>query len=175
MVLKKTLVPILSITILIGLSSFFATRVLSQTHFGTLRVTATDPSGAAVPEVSYQLTQETTAVTRSGIGNANGTINVAQLQPGPYRLELEVDGYRTAVHAFSLAVDERRSITIPLELGPVSEQVTVTAENSSYLLERSAVALGTVIDDQLIQNLPLDGRNFLNTRLLRHGWSGQTP
>ena len=160
---------VLNVTVLIGLSSFFTTTAFTQTHLGTLRVTTTDPSGAAIPEVSYQLTQETTTVTRSGVGNANGTINVAQLQPGPYRLELEVNGYRTAVHTFSLAVDERRSITIPLELGPVREQVTVSAENSSYLLERSAVALGTVIDEQLIQNLPLDGRNFLELALLAPG------
>ena len=145
--------PTLNIQILIGLTTLFTATALSQTHLGTLRVTAIDPSGAALPEVSYQLTQETTSLTRSGVGNANGTINVAQLQPGPYRLELEVNGYRTAVHTFSLAVDERLSITIPFELGPVSEQVTVSAENSSYLLERSAVALGTVINEQLVQHL----------------------
>ena len=77
---------VLSITVLIGLSSVFTTTAFTQTHLGTLRVTTTDPSGAAIPEVSYQLTQETTTVTRSGVGNTNGTINVAQLQPGPYRL-----------------------------------------------------------------------------------------
>ena len=166
---SKMLPNILNIMISIGLTSFFAATAVSQTHLGMLRVTVTDPSGASIPEVSYRLTQETTTVTRSGIGNTNGTISVAQLQPGQYRLELEVDGYRTAMHAFSLAVDERRSITIPLELGPVNEQVTVSADNPSYLLERSSVALGTVIDEQFIQDLPLDGRNFLELALLAPG------
>ena len=141
--------------------------VLVQTHLGSIRGAILDPSGAAVGNAAYRLVSEETNATRSGSSSPNGSYGVAQLEPGSYRLEVEVPGYKLSITQATLAVDQRLRLDVRLQLGTVSEQVVVTAPEPA--LDRVSVGLGTVLNDQQIQSLPLDGRNFLELILLAPG------
>ena len=154
-------------TVVSVLAALGSTAVLSQTHLGSIRGTVTDPTGAAVPGAPFQLIHEATNVARTGTSAADGRFSVSQLQPGPYRLEVQVAGYKTAVRQETLAVDQRLRVDLQLELGTVTEQVVVSA--AAPALDRGSATLGTLIDSQQIQELPLDGRNFLELTLLVPG------
>lgn len=144
-----------------------------QTHLGTIRGVILDPSGAAVSDADYRLVADQAGVTRTGSSGADGRYIVAQLEPGSYRLEVEVSGYKLSVSEVTLAVDQRLRLDVRLDLGTLSEQVVVTAPELA--LDRVSTGLGTVFDNQQIQALPLDGRNFLELALLAPGTSPAAP
>ena len=143
------------------------TATRGQTHLGEVRGRVTDPSGAAVPDAPYRLVNESTNGLRQGSSAGDGGFAVAQLQPGAYRLEVEIAGYKASISHVTLRVDQRLRLDVQLELGAVTEQVEVSAP--SLALDRAATGLGTIVDTDLIQTLPLDGRNFLDLALLVPG------
>jgi len=140
---------------------------LAQTHLGTIRGSVLDPSGAPVGGATYRLVSEDTTVRRTGSSGSDGSYVVAQLEPGSYRLEVEVPGYKLSVSEATLAVDQRLRLDVRLELGTLSEQVVVTAPMPA--LDRISTGLATVFDARQVQTLPLDGRNFLELTLLAPG------
>ena len=149
------------------------TGALVQTHLGAIRGSVLDPSGAAVSGANYRLVSEDTTVRRTGSSGSDGSYVVTQLEPGSYRLEVEVPGYRLSVSEATLAVDQRLRLDVRLELGTLSEQVVVTAPVPA--LDRISTGLATVLDGRQVQNLPLDGRNFLELTLLAPGTTPAAP
>ena len=147
--------------------------VLAQTHLGTIRGSVLDPSGAAVGGATYRLISEDTTIRRTGSSGSDGSYVVAQLEPGAYRLEVEVPGYKLSVSEATLAVDQRLRLDVRLELGTLSEQVVVTAPVPT--LDRISTGLATALDARQVQTLPLDGRNFLELTLLAAGTVPAAP
>ena len=152
---------------LAGAAAIVGATVSAQTHLASLRGSVLDPSGAAVGNATYRLVSIDTNVTRTGVSAPDGTYRVAQLEPGGYRLEVEVAGYKMSVSEATLGVDEQLRLDVSLELGTLSEQVVVRAPEPA--LDRVSSALGTVLDTQQVLSLPLDGRNFLELSLLAPG------
>ena len=146
---------------------------LALTHLGTIRGLVLDPSGAAISRAAYRLVSEDTAVIRRGSTGADGRYVVAQIEPGSYRFEVEVPGYKLSVSQATLAVDQRLRLDVRLELGPLNEEVVVTAPELA--LDRISTGLGTVLNGQQVQTLPLDGRNFLELTLLAPGTAPAAP
>ena len=138
-----------------------------QTHLASIRGTILDPSGAAIADAPYRLVSSETNRERAGTSGPDGRFNLAELEPGAYRLEVEVEGYRRSVSQATLAVNQQLQLDIILELGAVTEQVEVVAPSPG--LDVGTTGLGTVLDNTLVQSLPLDGRNFLELTLLVPG------
>ena len=138
-----------------------------QTHLASIRGTVHDPSGAVVEAAPYRLVSEETNRTRDGVTGPSGRFSLVELEPGAYRLEVEVTGYRRSVSPMTLSVNQQLQLDVILELGAVTEQVVVMAPEPG--LDRGTAGLGTVLDNTLIQSLPLDGRNFLELTLLAPG------
>ncbi len=139
----------------------------AQTHRASVRGVVVDPSGAPVPGVRLTLETPATGETREVTTSGEGRFAVPSLAPGRHRLAFALDGYKRHVQEVVLEVGQEIWIEVPLEVGPVSEEVFVVAP--LVALDNDSVAMGTVIGADRIEGLPLDGRNFLDLALLVPG------
>jgi hypothetical protein len=120
--------------------------------------TVKDQSGAILPGVEVTVTQTDTGVKRTATTDETGTYVLPNLPIGPYRLEASLPGFRTyAQTGIVLQVDANPTINAVLQVGQVSEQVEVQA--NAALLETRSAGIGTVVDNQRVLELPLNGRN----------------
>ena len=120
---------------------------------GTVR----DQSGAVLPGVEITATQTGTGIARNTITNETGSYILSNLAVGPYRLEAGLPGFRTFVQTgIVLQVNGSPAINPVLEVGQVTEQVEVQA--NAALVETRSTAVGQVIENERILELPLQGR-----------------
>jgi hypothetical protein len=119
--------------------------------------TANDQSGAVLPGVEITVTQTDTGISRSTVTNETGSYVLPNLAIGPYRLEAGLPGFRTYVQTgIVLQVNSSPVINVVLEVGQVSEQVEVQA--NAALVETRSSTVGSVIENERILELPLNGR-----------------
>jgi hypothetical protein len=120
---------------------------------GTVR----DQSGAVLPGVEVTATQTETGISRTAITNETGSYIVPNLAIGPYRLEAALPGFRTfAQTGIVLQVNSNPAVNPVLEIGQVTEAVEVQA--NAALVETRSTAVGQVIENERILELPLNGR-----------------
>jgi hypothetical protein len=116
-----------------------------------------DQSGAVLPGVEVTAIQTDTGISRNAITNETGSYVLPNLSVGPYRFEATLPGFRTFVQTgIVLQVNSNPVINVVLELGQVTEQVEVQANAS--LVETRTTAVGQVIENERILELPLNGR-----------------
>ena len=146
-----------------------ASRPLSgQTTSTAILGAVTDPTGAAVTGAVVTVTNIDTGVTRRSISNAAGYYNVAGLDPGNYKVTLEKQGFKTQVRSdLVLLVNQKLNLDFALEVGAVGETVTVEAQTP--VVDSASAALGTVINENKIVELPLNGRNYAQLAYLIPG------
>ena len=142
---------------------------LTQTHLGSIRGTVTDSTDARIVGATVEIVNTSTNIRRVITTSGEGAFVISQLPPGEFDISIGRDGYKTYVSHVVLQVSQRLRLDAQLELGVVTEQVIVTAPDTPIELDSSA--LTTVIDNQQIVQLPLDGRNFLELALLVAGTS----
>lgn len=139
-----------------------------QSPTGGVNGTVTDPTGAAIPGVTLSLTNPGTGIVATAATNASGVYAFVNVAPGMYTLKAEKSGFKTAsVAAFQVNVNGTVTLNLPLSVGQVAETVEVTGE--APLLQASTSELGTVIGEQAIERLPMNGRNFTQMLLLTPG------
>ena len=132
-----------------------------QAVSGTILGTVTDASGAVMGQAKVTIVNEGTGLTRTLTADTNGDYTAPSLPTGRYTLIAEAAGFKTLTMSnVELGVDQRARIDLKLEVGTVSESVTITGE--SPLLQTSSSELGTTVTDEQIEKLPLNGRNFVN-------------
>ncbi len=156
-------------TVLLFLLSFIPIRAaFAQTAAGEINGTATDKSGGAVAGVTVTLTNQATKIHDQTTTNSNGYFVFINVKPAMYVLELEAQGFKkTRVSPFDVGVDQTVTQSVQLEVGGVTQTVSVTAE--AVMLERSTSELGTVIEQKAVNDLPLNGRNFTQLLTLTPG------
>jgi hypothetical protein len=119
----------------------------------------TDPSGAAIPNVTVTLTSNDTNQVRTATTGSDGQYKFTLLPPGSYRIRFAVTGFKTAeVGSVVLNVTESPTVDRALEVGAQSDQVTVEA--TAETLQTSSSTLGTVVGSTEVTELPLANRNF---------------
>ena len=140
------------------LSAFAITDVSAWAQAtGQISGNVRDQSGAVLPGVEVTATQTDTGISRSTITNETGGYLMPNVVVGPYRLEAALPGFRTFVQtAIVLQVNDDLVINPVLEVGQVSEKVEVTANAAQ--VETRSTAVGQVIENQRILELPLNGR-----------------
>ena len=117
-----------------------------------------DSSGLAVPGAALKLTQTGTGATRLATTDADGSYVFTNLPIGPYELEVTKDGFSKYVQSgIVLQVDSNPSIDVTLAVGSVNESVTVEA--GAAMVETHSTGIGTVVDNQRVVELPLNGRD----------------
>ncbi len=125
----------------------------------------TDASGAAVPGAKVIAKSLDTNVTTSSVCNAEGSFQINYLQPGPYKISVEMTGFKTASRdAVAVRVGDRLALDFALEVGAVSDTVNITTE--APLLDTTSANAGMVIDGKRAAELPVVGGNaFYLSRL----------
>ena len=140
---------------------------IGQTHRGSIRGTLTDSASTPLSNIAIRLVQTETNESRITRTGEQGEFTVSALPPGPYRIEVEQTGYKKYSRLATLQVNQELRLDISLEVGPINEELIVTAPETA--LRKDSSVLGTVIENRQITNLPLDGRNFLELALLVPG------
>ena len=152
------------------LLTFLAAAGLSeaQSFTGSVGGNVADPSGAAVPQAKVTATEQDSNIKADAISNSDGRYLFPSLRPGVYRLEAEAPGFRKLVNPnIEVRVNDRLDVNLTMVLGSVSESVEVNA--SAALVETQTGAIGSVIDNRKIVNLPLNTRNPFQLALLSPG------
>lgn len=116
-----------------------------------------DESGGVLPGVEITVTQTTTSLTRFVISGTQGEYILPNLPVGPYTLEAKLTGFSVFQQSgITLEVGASPVINITLRIGSMEE--TVTVEAAASLVEARSTSIGTVVNEQQMVGLPLDGR-----------------
>ncbi|HEX8248634.1 MAG TPA: TonB-dependent receptor, partial [Pyrinomonadaceae bacterium] len=138
--------------------SFSAVR--AQTSFGRISGTISDSTGAVVPNASVTASDAATNFSRTAATDENGFYTLTNLPVGTYSVSVEVQNFKKSVKTENaLNADGRLTVDFTLEAGQVSETVQVVQE-SGETVNTTSGEVGKVIDNQQVQNLALNGRNY---------------
>jgi outer membrane receptor protein involved in Fe transport len=138
-----------------------------QSSNGAINGNVVDDSGSALPGVTVTATNVGTAVTRTAVSNGTGHYEVPLLIPGTYRVSGELSGFQ-AVKFDKVVVNVGTTVTLDFRMKPgVAETVTVTA--AAPVIETTKSEVSSVVNDKSIQNLPVNGRNFIDFALTTPG------
>ena len=152
-------------SLLFGL--LFAGSSLAQST-ATLSGTITDPTGAVVPNAAVLIHSVATGLDRSTMSDASGNFTAPALQPGDYTLTVTAAGFaKWVTEAITLSVDGYVNINAKLSLASTGE--TVQVEAASQTIETQTMTVGQVIDKTTVQQIPLNGRHFLDLTVLTPG------
>lgn len=144
-----------------------SSAALSQST-ATLSGTVTDPSGAALPGAQVVIRNVGTGVARTTVADGAGQYVAASLAPGDYSIMVTSAGFGNfTVQKLTLLVDARTNLNIPMSLASAGE--TVQVESVAPLIDSETITVGQVIDRQTVQEIPLNGRHFLDLTVLTPG------
>lgn len=147
-----------------------ASVCFGQASTGVVFGNITDPSGAVLPGVEIKLLNLSTNQNRSTVSNERGEYNFATVPIGSYSVTASLPGFKSGVRSrIELQVDQRARIDFAMEVGEVTEHITVTEQ--APLVQATSASLGSVVDNQKIQELPLNSRDFQKLALLVPGAS----
>ncbi len=122
--------------------------------------TVSDTSGATVPGATVTITNGNTKETRTTKTGSDGAYVFSALQAGPYTLTVTLTGFKTFVaQGISLAGGDRVRLDSSLTVGALSDQVEVTAQATA--LQTDSTDVGTTLTAATVQDIPLNGRNFV--------------
>ena len=155
--------------LLVGLAGVIP--AMAQTT-GSVSGTVKDNSGAIVPGVAITVENVETKATRTAVSGDSGTYQIALLPPGRYRVRAELQGFRTEERDLTLVVSQNARFDFAMNLGTLEETITVQA--AAPLVDTRDAAMGQVVDQTKIVELPLNGRNFRDLGLIAPGVQQQT-
>ena len=145
-----------------------------QSTTSSLIGTVTDTTGAVVVGASVTVTSKATGITYNATADSQGTYRVSQLPPGSYSVNISATGFTSYdILALTLQVDQQARQDVALAVGQSTQVVDVSG--SAQLLDTVTSNVGQVIEPRQIQDLPLNGRNFLQLATLAAGVSPIAP
>src|SRR5260221_226877 len=158
---------VLLLALILMLSST-AVHAKSASATGRLEGTVTDSSGAAVPAAGVTVRNQNTGISATLQSGTEGDFTFLYLDPGTYEISIQKAGFNKLVlKDVSVTVGTRAIIHPQLAVGKVETTVSVSA--ITPLVDTAESSLGTVVDQQSIESLPLNGRNFTDFALLTPG------
>ena len=129
--------------------------------------TVTDSTGALLPGVTVTARSEATGNVETAVTDAGGNFQILRLPPGRYRLTTELQGFKTVDSDVTLAIGDRYRLGLKLEVGTVEEHLTVVAQTP--LLQTETASVAVLVDERAMQDLPLNGRNFVRLAQIAPG------
>src|SRR5215472_10516675 len=138
---------------------FAATTLPLGAQTSSLQGVVTDAQGAAIPAAIVTVTNSDTSASRKEVTDDSGAYRMLQLAPGPYKIEVQKDGFKTKTSNLALQVDVPATLDLQLEVGQSVETVSVTAE--ATLVNTENATLGNPFTEAQVQQLPLQTRNVV--------------
>ena len=140
---------------------------LAQVPVGSLNGTVHDQTGGVMQGASVTVTNQNTGQERLVVTRTDGTFGVAPLLPGNYTLKASSSGFRTLIESATVQVGRVTTVDLQMQVGAANEVVSVQGEAAQ--IDYDSHTIGGVITRQEIENLPLNGRSFLNLAMLEPG------
>jgi Carboxypeptidase regulatory-like domain len=135
----------------------------AQQAAAAINGTVTDATGSIVPGATITLSNSATGVSRTTQSNGSGIYNFIDVQPASYSMKVAKEGFGTLTQA-DIVMQVNQTATYDFKLKVGVTQQTIEVEASAVAIESSTAELGTVINEEAVKDLPLNGRNF--TQLL---------
>ncbi len=132
----------------------------AQSNYAVVRGSIMDPQHRPVAGAHVRITAATTDTAREVVANGTGLYEIAGLQPGSYRLDVDSTGFKLATQTIDLEVGQQA--TIDVELGVGTDKQTVTVQASGELLKTQDASVGEVVDQRSVDSLPLNGRMLID-------------
>ena len=152
----------LIVLLMVGVSACLAQST------ATLSGTVTDPSGAVVPGAQVTVHSLATGIDRQQVTDSSGLYVVPSLEPGDYQVQVKASGFSLyTVKSVTLGVDQRVSVNMALAVTSAGE--TIQVESTAQQIETQTMTVGQVIDKTTVQDIPLNGRHFLDLTVLTPG------
>ncbi|MGA2116945.1 MAG: carboxypeptidase-like regulatory domain-containing protein, partial [Bryobacteraceae bacterium] len=143
----------------------FPLLLLAQDDTAVLSGRVADPSGLGVPNAQVRVTRQSTGAARETLTSTDGAYRVELLDAGDYDVRVTAPGFKTyddtGIH---LQVAQSSQLNVTLAVGATTDSIEVQADVSP--LEADSVAQGTVVSQEKVKALPLNGRQFLQLALL---------
>ena len=150
------------------LATLLTEALVGQTTNGIILGVVSDSSGAVVPGAAVKVVHEETGVTRDLVTDDTGLYQALSLPLGHYSITISAVGLqRTSYTGIALQVQQTVRFDVSLKVSQQAE--TVTVEASAPLLDQDSAAVGAVIDNSRLIEMPLNGRNFNQLSLLSPG------
>lgn len=150
------------------LLTFGLAKVEAQVTTADIVGTVTDSTGAILPNVKVTVQNLGTHEIRTTQTTSSGDFTFTLLNPGRYQVTVVSDGFKTfSVPSLNLSAGDRSRIDAKLEVGSASQTVEVTAVAPALQTDRST--LTNTVTEQAVQDLPLNGRNYINLAQLTPG------
>ena len=146
-----------------------APQLFGQSITGDILGTVYDSTGAVVAGAKITLTAVDTSISAEATSDDGGNYLFAQLKPGHYSVKAAKEGFQTeTVTNIDLLVGQRPRVDVTLQLGSVTQTVEVSA-GGVQLLDTQTSTVGEVMQEKPVQQLPLNGRNFMQLAVLSPG------
>ena len=149
------------------LVALVATTVSAQVVTVSIDGRVYDTTGAAIPQASVIATNSATGYSRTVNADATGGYKIPALPVGDYTISAQKEGFQKQVKKVHLDIGASASVDFNLTVGKVAEQVTV--QDVGEVAEPTRTMVSSVIDEQKIENLPVNGRQFIDFALLAPG------
>src|SRR5690349_11931473 len=154
----------------VAIVALLAAAIYAQVNSATLLGTVKDSSGASVPSATITVRNLETGLERTAKTDAAGNYTVPNLQVGHYQVSVTAPGFKTAtVPSIELQVAQMATANVILEVGQVSEHMTVSAE--APMMNTVSSTVSEVVDTRAVENMPLNGRAFWQLTQLTPGAS----
>jgi len=157
----------LRFALVLAITVVFAGGAFAQASGGALHGRVTDETGGALPGVTVTVSNPDTGFSRSTVTGGDGAYTFSALPVGRYSVLADLAGFGAVTNkGVEVTVATDRALNVTLRQAAVKEQITVTAEAP---LVATSPTVGTVVSQQELQNLPLNGRQFANLGSLAPG------
>ena len=148
----------------------FSGSALAQISTATISGRVRDSSDAVVPGASVVLIAVETGVQRHAVSNSAGNYSFFSVPPGRYTMATSAKGFNASkASEFILAVNQTLSLETILEVGTLEQAIEITVTGDA--VQGATAELGSVVAEQEVQSLPLNGRNFTQLLVLSPGAS----
>src|SRR5436190_1976161 len=158
---------------LVALCLVISSAAVAQVTTADIVGRVTDSSNAVLPGATVTVENVGTHETRVAPTNESGDFAFTLLPIGTYTIKIELQGFTTHNAGRALAPGDRAGVDARLQVGPVAENVTVTGE--SPLLQTDTATLSSLVTEKAVQDLPVNGRNFVRLVQLVPGATEGVP